>query len=128
MYKLVNHSMGDQVIIRSADNACIPIDPRNKDYVEYQAWLKAGNTPAPPDLLPDPEPTRDERLTTSLDAAKVNLSARLDTASADLAKKLDPAIAEVIRAMVETAVAGVVDTIMGALSPATAEASVVRKR
>ena len=25
----------------------IPSDPRNRDWVKYQEWVKAGNTPAP---------------------------------------------------------------------------------
>tara|TARA_B100000131_G_C17725750_1_gene454728 strand:+ start:389 stop:553 length:165 start_codon:yes stop_codon:yes gene_type:complete len=32
-------------IQRIADNATIPIDDGNKDYIEYKAWLDAGNTP-----------------------------------------------------------------------------------
>lgn len=40
-------------ILRIADNAFIPADLDNKDYVEYLAWLDAGNTPEP---LPEPEP------------------------------------------------------------------------
>lgn len=36
-------------IKRLADNAFIPFDSDNRDYVEYLAWLDAGNTPAPAD-------------------------------------------------------------------------------
>ena len=32
-------------IQRIADNATIPIDDGNRDYIEYKAWLDAGNTP-----------------------------------------------------------------------------------
>lgn len=45
-YKLDKYS--DKHILRS-DGACIPFDPANRDFVEYQEWLKAGNTPLPPD-------------------------------------------------------------------------------
>ncbi len=45
MYKKTNNTY----IIRIADNACIPDDPKNSEYKEYLAWLKAGNTAAPVD-------------------------------------------------------------------------------
>jgi hypothetical protein len=32
-------------IIRLSDNAAIPADPDNTDFVEYQKWLSEGNTP-----------------------------------------------------------------------------------
>lgn len=34
-----------QNIIRTTDNASIPFDPANTDYIAYLAWLEAGNTP-----------------------------------------------------------------------------------
>ena len=47
MYKLNNLPFGNQNIIRLADNAFIPFDPDNTDYIEYLKWLEAGNTPEP---------------------------------------------------------------------------------
>jgi hypothetical protein len=41
-------------VIRTADSACIPNDPANRDWVEYQKWLKAGGVPDP--YVPPPPP------------------------------------------------------------------------
>ncbi len=38
-------------VIRTADGAQIPDNPRNSDWRKYQAWLLAGNTPDPADPL-----------------------------------------------------------------------------
>jgi hypothetical protein len=43
-------------ILRTADQATIPADPKNCDYIAYQNWLTAGNTPDPAPI-PDPLPT-----------------------------------------------------------------------
>ena len=55
-YKLTNKTDGitgitseDNVIIRKADNADIPKDKENIDYLEYLAWVAEGNTPDPAD-------------------------------------------------------------------------------
>ena len=52
MYKLSNST----TIIRIADGASIPNDPANRDYVEYLAWVEAGNAPEPADPIPEPIP------------------------------------------------------------------------
>ena len=43
-------------ILRLPDQANIPPDPANTDYAAYLAWLAEGNTPLPPDPIPEPEP------------------------------------------------------------------------
>ena len=47
MYKKIKGPDGKELtsIRRKADNACIPFDDANTDYIEYKAWLEAGNTP-----------------------------------------------------------------------------------
>jgi hypothetical protein len=51
MYQLLPDTpMGAaQCIKRIADNAFIPFDPANTDFVEYKKWLAEGNTPLPAD-------------------------------------------------------------------------------
>jgi hypothetical protein len=34
-------------VIRTEDGACIPADPANRDWVEYQQWLADGGVPDP---------------------------------------------------------------------------------
>jgi hypothetical protein len=46
MYKLTNQ---ENIVKRLSDNAFIPFDPANTDFVEYQKWLSEGNTPLPAD-------------------------------------------------------------------------------
>ena len=51
MYQLQPDTLigASRCIKRLADNAFIPFDDRNVDYVEFQAWLAEGNTPQPAD-------------------------------------------------------------------------------
>ena len=52
MYKKFKNSLNEIVnnaIIRTSDNAIIPFDLANQDFVEYQKWLSEGNTPIPAD-------------------------------------------------------------------------------
>ena len=41
-----------QCIKRLSDNAFIPFDQQNVDYVAYLAWLAEGNVPTPADEPP----------------------------------------------------------------------------
>ena len=44
------------IVQRLADNAFIPFDPANTDYVAYLAWLAEGNAPTPADEINQGEP------------------------------------------------------------------------
>jgi hypothetical protein len=51
MYKLIFNpiSSKQEQVIRTTDGACIPFDPDNQDFVQYQKWISEGNTPLPAD-------------------------------------------------------------------------------
>ena len=67
MYQQLPDQFGQpaQCIKRLSDNAFIPFDQQNTDYVAYLAWLAAGNLPIPADAgegnVPEPadEPTQE---------------------------------------------------------------------
>jgi hypothetical protein len=45
----------DAIVLRTADQAFIPCDLANRDWVEYQDWLAAGGQPDP-HVPPEPAP------------------------------------------------------------------------
>ena len=47
----------DASVMRTEDGACIPNDPANRDWVEYQQWLADGGVPDP---YVEPEPVAPE--------------------------------------------------------------------
>lgn len=49
MYTLTNNALAAnaQTVVRDADGAHIPPDPRNVDFAQYLAWLAVPNTPTP---------------------------------------------------------------------------------
>ena len=56
MYKLTSTTS----ILRTADNASIPADPANSDYLRYLMWIDEGNTPEP---VPVPTDAEQEKAT-----------------------------------------------------------------
>ena len=49
MYKLHNTPLNKTYVIRLIDGACIPFDPANVDFQQYQVWLSEGGVASPPD-------------------------------------------------------------------------------
>jgi len=48
MYKLFNSSL-QNFVIRTSDNAYIPMDEANTDYQAYLKWVAEGGVPTPAD-------------------------------------------------------------------------------
>jgi hypothetical protein len=49
MYKLFNSVTHEKFVIRLADNAFIPTDLANSDYIAFLKWIEEGNTPTSAD-------------------------------------------------------------------------------
>jgi len=86
-YQLATEDIGGPVI-RTEDGACIPNDPGNRDWVEYQNWLAMGNTPDPYVPPPEPPPYVDEgvRANERLDAG---IEAAVESAKSAAAPRAD---------------------------------------
>lgn len=63
------------VIVRTADGAHIPNDPANRDWIAYQAWLAAGNTPDPYVAPPTPIPQSVSRMQAMVALSRAGLLA-----------------------------------------------------
>lgn len=85
MYKLTKFNN----VQRLSDNAFVPFDDRNGDYIRYKAWLAEGNTPEPADPIPEPvASTTDQALALLLKLAETK-SAEDTALKADLLTKLE---------------------------------------
>ena len=70
----MSYKLADVGVQRLADGAWIPSDPANKDWRDYQEWLKAGNTPQaadPPPPSPKDEIAELKARVAALEAARV---------------------------------------------------------
>ena len=77
-YKLLS----EDTIQRLYDNAYIPMDKGNRDYIIYLNWVSEGNTPEPMDEIPDPPEapatkTIEERVS-SLESSLNDISSKID--------------------------------------------------
>ena len=52
----VVHIFDDDGITRKSLLVGDGFDPNNLDYQQYLEWVSQGNTPLPPDPIPEPEP------------------------------------------------------------------------
>lgn len=46
------YRLAEDYVIRLVDNAHIPLDGANADYIEYLNWVTEGNIPQPVDIVP----------------------------------------------------------------------------
>ena len=52
MYKLLKNQSQTglaECVLRTTDNACIPFDNANTDYIAFLKWIEEGNVPTPAD-------------------------------------------------------------------------------
>jgi hypothetical protein len=82
----------DASVIRTADGACIPNDPANRDWAEYQDWLAEGNEPDPyvePEA-PPPAPTSEQTILYDHENRVRALEGQPPLSVADFVQKLVP--------------------------------------
>lgn len=77
MYK---HTNFDTLELHHGDGQVTVItpDPKSGEYRRYLEWVATGNTAAAADPLPEPEPTRDDRLTLAVEKANETVDTALD--------------------------------------------------
>jgi hypothetical protein len=63
VWDVMQGRVSDSMIQRDVDQAFIPFDEANTDYVEYLAWLDEGNEPTP--YAPPAQAKTDPSLTTT---------------------------------------------------------------
>jgi hypothetical protein len=66
------------------DGARVPVDPDNRDYLQYLAWRDAGNEPEAADPPPSGAPSLVDRLA-ALEAKDARREAKLTALEADVA-------------------------------------------
>jgi len=80
------------IVIRTADGACIPADPANRDYAEYLAWVEDGGVPDPyvePEPVP-PEATSGQTIAYDHENRIRTLEGQPPLSLADFVQKLVP--------------------------------------
>lgn len=83
-------------VVRTRDNAWIPNDPGNRDRVEYEKWLAAGNVPDPATPKPIPPPSMEQRLVALEQAVVVNGILTQDALNTSLATVVSAPAIEVL--------------------------------
>jgi hypothetical protein len=91
----------DGLVIRMADGAVIPADPRNADRQRFDAWVAEGNVPAATPAPPQPDPN--ERL-----IAKTTIYRRATDAELEMLEATLPALPRRLRLLWQDAEGGLV--------------------
>ena len=81
------------VVVRTADNAFIPVEPANRDYVAYQKWLYDGGVPDPyvPPAPVTPAPSTEQTVLYDHENRVRALEGQPPLSVADFITKMNPA-------------------------------------